>query len=52
VEELRTLAQHQLAVHPSSIFGCAAQEIVNTLLDDGEFQELIFLVRVQFQHPR
>jgi hypothetical protein len=32
VEELRTLAQHQLAVHPSSIFGCAAQEIVNTLL--------------------
>jgi hypothetical protein len=32
VEELRALAQHQFAVHQSSIFGRAAQEIINTLL--------------------
>lgn len=32
VEELRTKAQHQSAVHPLGFLGCSAQEIVSRLL--------------------
>jgi len=31
VEKLRTQTQHQLAIHPSGIFGPTPQEIVNRL---------------------
>jgi hypothetical protein len=33
MEELRALAQHQLAIHSPGLPGDAAQEIVNTFLD-------------------
>ena len=59
VEELRTLAQYQLAIHPSGIPGSTAQKTFNTFLQpalSGEctlpgIKRISFALCIRESHP-